>query len=81
MRILDNKERRINKQPETTDYHYLPISETGMKLWKNFYLPYGLFQFVAMPLLFLPLGWGAVVSAFIILLMAEVYANLHSFLV
>ncbi len=81
MRILDNKERRINKQPETQDYHYLPFSETGIKLWKDFYLPYGLFQFVAMPLLFLPLGWGAVVSAFTILLMAEVYANLHSFLV
>ena len=81
MRILDNKERRKNKQPETTDYHYLPVTETGRKLWKNFYLPYGLFQFVAMPLLFLPLGWGAVWSAFIILVMAEVYANLHSFLV
>ncbi|WP_324171448.1 fatty acid desaturase family protein [Sulfurimonas sp.] len=81
MRILDNKERRINKQPETTDYNYLPFSETGIKLWKDFYLPYGLFQFVAMPLLFLPLGWGAVLSALIILVMAEVYANLHSFLV
>ena len=81
MRILDNKERRKNKQPETTKYHYLPVSDTGRKLWKDFYLPYGLFQFVAMPLLFLPLGWGAVWSAFIILVMAEVYANLHSFLV
>lgn len=81
MRILDNKERRKNKQAEITSYNYLPTSETGKKLWKNFYLPYGLFQFVAMPLLFLPLGWGAVVSAFIILVMAEVYANLHSFLV
>ena len=81
MRILDNKERRKNKQPETTQYHYLPLSDTGRKLWKDFYLPYGLFQFVAMPLLFLPLGWGAVWSAFVILIMAEVYANLHSFLV
>ena len=81
MRILDNKERRKKKLPETTDYNYLPFSETGRKLWTDFYLPYGLFQFVAMPLLFLPLGWGAVWSAFIILVLAEVYANLHSFLV
>lgn len=81
MRILDNKERRKNKQMESASYNYLPTSDAGKKLWKEFYLPYGLFQFVAMPLLFLPLGWTAVGSAFIILLMAEVYANLHSFLV
>ena len=81
MRILNNKERRKNKQPETTSYNYLPTTETGKILWKDFYLPYGLFQFVAMPLLFLPLGWSAVGSAFLILVMAEIYANLHSFLV
>jgi fatty acid desaturase len=81
LRILDNKERRKNKLPETKDYNYLPTNDTGKKLWKDFYLPYGLFQFVAMPLLFLPLGWSAVATAFTILVMAEVYANLHSFLV
>jgi len=81
MRILDNKERRKNKEPEISDYNYLPTTARGKRLWKDFYLPYGLFQFVFLPLLFLPLGWGAVGSALIILLMAEAYANLHSFLV
>jgi len=81
MRILNNKERRKNKQPETMSYNYLPTTPTGKILWKDFYLPYGLFQFVFMPLLFLPLGWSAVGTAFSILLLAEVYANLHSFLV
>jgi fatty acid desaturase len=81
MRILDNKERRKNKKPEISDYNYLPTTERGKRLWKDFYLPYALFQFAFIPLLFLPLGWGAVGSALIILLMAEAYANLHSFLV
>ncbi|MEA2091017.1 MAG: fatty acid desaturase, partial [Campylobacterota bacterium] len=56
MRILDNKERRRKKLPEVTEYHYLPTTKTGRKLWKEFYLPYGLVQFVLLPLLFLPLG-------------------------
>ena len=81
MRILDNKERRKNREPEISDYNYLPTTARGKRLWKDFYLPYGLFQFVFLPLLFLPLGTGAVFSAFIILVMAEAYANLHSFLV
>ncbi|MEA3331930.1 MAG: fatty acid desaturase, partial [Campylobacterota bacterium] len=37
--------------------------------------------FIFLPLLFLPLGTEAVFSAFIILLMAEAYANLHAFVV
>ena len=64
-----------------TDYHISPFTKNGLELWKHFYLPYALVQFVLLPLLFLPLGLEAVFSAFIILLMAEVYANLHSFLV
>jgi fatty acid desaturase len=81
LRILENKERRKRREPEITDYEMSPFTKNGAELWKNYYLPYGLTKFVAMPLLFLPLGTGAVWSAFIILLMSEAYANLHSFLV
>jgi len=81
MRILNNKQRRKDKLPETTDYNYFPTSKTGQQLWKESYLPYGLVRFVAMPLLMLPLGWTAVYSALAIMLIAEAYANLHSFLV
>ena len=81
LRILENKERRKKRQPEITDYQISPFSENGEELWKNYYLPYALVRFVLLPLLFLPLGTSAVFSAFIILLMAEAYANLHSFLV
>ena len=44
-------------------------------------LPYGLFQFVLLPFLFYPLGMDAVTNAFIIILIAEIFANMHSFLV
>ena len=81
LRILENKERRKRKEPELTDYEMSPFTKNGAELWKNYYLPYGVVRFILLPLLFLPLGTGAVWSAFIILVMAEAYANLHSFLV
>jgi len=81
LRILENKERRKRREPELKDYEMSPFTKNGAELWKNYYLPYGLVKFVALPLLFLPLGTEAVWSAFIILLIAEAYANLHSFLV
>ena len=81
LRILENKERRKRKEPEITDYEMSPFTKNGAELWKNFYLPYGITQFVIIPFLFFPLGMEAVFNAFIIVLMAEVFANLHSFLV
>ena len=81
LRILANKERRKKKLPEIKDYEMSPFTENGKELWKHYYLPYGLVRFVGMPLLFLPLGFNAVVTSFIILIMSEAYANLHSFLV
>ncbi len=81
LRILENKERRKKREPEIDGYEFSPFTKNGAELWKNFYLPYGIVQFVLLPLLFLPLGMEAVWSALIILIMAEAYANLHSFLV
>jgi len=81
LRILENKERRRKRLVEITKYNFSPFAENGKKLWKEYFLPYAIIKFALLPLLFLPLGTGAVFSAFIILLMAEVYANLHSFLV
>ncbi len=79
--ILENKERRKKREPEVTSYEYSPFTKNGLELWKNYMLPYGLIQFVLIPLLFLPFGMEAVFGALIILLMAEFVANLHSFLV
>ncbi|MCX6052980.1 MAG: fatty acid desaturase [Campylobacterales bacterium] len=81
LRILENKERRKRKEEETFHYEFSPFTQNGLELWKNFYLPYGIVKFVILPLLFFPLGMEAILNAFIILVMAEFIANIHSFLV
>ncbi len=81
LRILENKERRKKKLPEIKDYELSPFKKNGLTLWKEYLLPYAVVNFAIIPLLFLPLGWEAVFNAFIIKIMAEYVANIHSFLV
>ena len=79
--ILENKKRKEQDRLEATDYELNPRTKNGLELWMEYYLPYGIIKFVVFPLLFLPFGTTAVVNALIILLLAEFFANLHSFLV
>jgi len=81
LRILENKERIRRKEEPTLDYELSPFTKNGLALWKSYILPYGIFQFVILPFLLFPLGMEAVLNAFIILVMAELVANMHSFLV
>lgn len=81
LRILENKERRKKNQIEVKDLEYTPFTQNGRELWKKYVAPYALVKFILIPALFLPLGSAAMFNAFIITLMAEIIANLHSFLV
>jgi len=83
LRILANKERIKNKQKPSPEYELSPFTKNGKSLWLEYILPYGLFQFVFLPFLFYPVGDGmeAVQTAFILIVVAELVANLHSFLV
>ena len=81
LRILGNKEKRKNKEPETMEYEISPFKKNGFLLWRDYILPYGIVNFVVLPFLFFPLGMEAVKTAFIIIVMGEIYANLHSFAV
>ena len=81
LRILGNKEKRRNKQPETMSYEISPFKPNGLLLWKDYIIPYGVINFIVLPFLFFPLGMDAVITALIIIVMAEVYANFHSFAV
>ena len=81
LRILDNKANKTMNDPRASSFEFSPFKKNGLELWKHYILPYGLFQFVFLPLLFLPLGWSAVVAAFGFIVLAEIFANLHSFLV
>jgi fatty acid desaturase len=81
LRILENKKNRDQQKLEVTDYELDPRTKNGLELWMEYYLPYIIIKFIVFPLLFIPLGTEAVFNAFIIILMAEFFANLHSFLV
>ena len=81
LKILENKKRRKHKESEVNHQEWNPKTKNGLELWMNYLLPYALIKFLAIPMLFLPLGTEAVFNAFIIVLMAEYFANLHSFLV
>jgi len=58
-----------------------PLKPAGKDLWLSCMLPYSIVQFVVIPLLFLLIGVIAATNVFINVLIAEVFTNLHSFLV
>ncbi|MDQ6969822.1 MAG: fatty acid desaturase [Mariprofundus sp.] len=53
----------------------------GRALWLQSILPYALFRFALLPALFLPLGTTAAISVLLTSIMAEIFTNMHSFLV
>lgn len=57
------------------------FTQQGRALWFQSILPYVGFRFVLLPLLFLPLGTYAAVSVLINSILAEIFTNIHSFLV
>ena len=81
LKILENKERRKAGLKEIQGQAWSPKTKNGLILWMDYLLPYAVIKFIAIPALFLPLGTQAVFNAFIIVVMAELMANLHSFLV
>ena len=81
LRILANKKLKEEHKKEITDFELSPRTKGGLELWMEYLLPYALLKFVVFPALFLPLVLTAVFNAFIIMLIAEFFANLHSFLV
>lgn len=56
-------------------------NRTVRELWLRCYLPYSLFNFAFVPLLFLPLGQTAALFVLLNKILAELITNVHSFLV
>jgi len=81
LRILKNKKLKEDNKMEILDYEYDPRKPFGFELWWDYYIPYFSVHFVLIPALFLPLGVTAVITALIVVVMAEAFTNLHSFLV
>lgn len=57
------------------------LTVQGRGLWLKSILPYVGFRFVLLPLLFLPLGSFAAMSVLLTSIIAEIFTNMHSFLV
>lgn len=73
--------RRGSTTPERDQLPDLGRMFLRREVWTRSLLPYAGTQFVAIPLLFAPLGPWAVVSALCNSLAAELFTNLHGFLV
>jgi fatty acid desaturase len=56
-------------------------TDEGREFWRRCVLPYGIFRFVLLPGLFLPLGPVAAANVLANSLLAEALTNLHSFLI
>jgi len=57
------------------------FTKQGRALWLQSILPYVAFRFVFLPALFLPLGGFAAMSVLLTSILAEIFTNMHSFLV
>jgi len=81
LKILRQIKRKKLGLPETSGKARNPFSKDGMALWLNCYLPYAFFRFAFMPMLFLPFSTGAAINVLLTSILAELFTNIHSFLV
>ena len=81
LRILDNKKRKEEDKLSITHLEWNPKKKNGFELWMDYILPYAMIKFIVIPALFIPLGITAVFNALIVVLLAEIFTNIHSFIV
>ncbi len=85
MSVLEPESKKRIKQPHIIFITIKNIFQFRNKhvrmLWLQGYLPYGLFHFAVIPALFFPLGQTAVLYVFLNKVLAEIFTNIHSFLV
>ncbi|MDC9727701.1 MAG: fatty acid desaturase [Methyloprofundus sp.] len=81
LRISQARQKREPEPNITRLSAWSLFSKEGRALWFKSILPYATFRFAFIPALFLPLGTTAAMSVLLTSLMAEVFTNLHTFLV
>lgn len=80
-RHLEARRQRIEVGNRFPFEQWLPHKANFWRFVGRCMLPYGLWNFALLPLLFAPLGWWAAASAWINSALAEWLTNLHSFTV
>jgi hypothetical protein len=63
------------------DSVFNPFTPAGRSLWLKSYIPYVLVNFLFIPSMFLLISQTAAINVFLTLLLAEIFTNLHSYLV
>jgi len=78
-----SRARQRGEQVPIITHHgsWNPFNARGRALWLQSLLPYIAFRFIFLPLLFLPLGSSAAISVLLTSIMAEIFTNMHTFLV
>ena len=81
LRVLANKKLKEEDKIEIEALDWNPKTPLGLELWMDNILPYFIIKFIVIPALFIPFGISAVFTALLVVVLAEVFTNLHSFLV
>ncbi len=77
----DNRRLRKEEISFIEWYQIFDLNRAHVRwVWGRCYIPYGLFNFVLVPLLYSPLGRTAVIFVFINKIIAECMTNLHGFM-
>ncbi len=80
--VISQTRQQGKANPEITRLQAWSLfSQQGRALWFQSILPYATFRFVVVPLLFLPLGTFAATNVLLTSIMAEIFTNMHAFLV
>lgn len=82
MDIMQRARARRDKQPPPEPAELLsPFNPRGRELWLKSLIPHSLWRFGLIPAMFLPLGPIAAANVFLNSVGAEIFTNLHSFLI
>jgi len=81
LRISQARQNRESEPDLSRSKAWSLYSKQGRALWFESILPYVTFRFIFLPALFLPLGTVAATSVLLTSLMAEIFTNMHTFLV
>jgi len=81
LRVLTNKKRKEEDKLTIQHLEWNINTKNGFELWMDYILPYAAIKFIIIPALFIPFGVTAVFNALIVVLIAEYFTNLHSFVV
>jgi fatty acid desaturase len=78
-RLIEGPKESVRLTAEWDAFN--PLTRVGLDAWFRCFLPYVLGRFVVIPLLFLPFGSRAAFCVLLTSIMAELWTNLHAFIV